>query len=81
MGQRVWGGWDLKESCLLSPAGSQPRGAAGKKSQCELLEDFRAQVQPAARGTLTGLPVSEWEADGGGCATGQDCMGRRWEWG
>lgn len=55
----------MKGSCLLPPVGSQPRGAAGEESQCELLEDFRAHVQPAARGTLTGLPVSEWEADGG----------------
>lgn len=57
--------WDLKGCCLLPPSASQPRGASGEENQSELLEDFRAHFQPAVSGTLTGLPILEWEAGGG----------------
>lgn len=59
--------WDLKGCCLLSPAGSQPRGGSGEENHFELLENLRAHFQTAVSGTLTGLPVLEWEADSEWC--------------
>lgn len=61
----MWRFWDLKRGYLLSHGGSPPRGASGEENQFKLLEDFRAHFQPAVSGTLTGLPVLKWEADGG----------------